>query len=72
MGVLVLVIGLSLRVVASFMAVSFGDISLKERFFIALAWLPKATVQAALGPLALGPMLQKLMTQQKFETLVLL
>ena len=53
MGVLVLVIGLSLRVLASFAAVSFGDISLKERFFVALAWLPKATVQAALGPLAL-------------------
>ena len=25
----------------------------RERMFIALAWLPKATVQAAIGPLAL-------------------
>ena len=38
MGVLVLVIGLTLRVVASFGAVSFGDMTLKERFFVALAW----------------------------------
>jgi hypothetical protein len=53
MGVLVLVIGLSLRVAASFLAVSFSDLTLKERLFVALAWLPKATVQAALGPLAL-------------------
>ena len=27
---------------------------MKEKLFIALAWLPKATVQAALGPVALG------------------
>ena len=26
---------------------------MKERIFVALAWLPKATVQAALGPVAL-------------------
>ena len=30
-----------------------GDLSLKERIFVSLAWLPKATVQAAIGPLAL-------------------
>ena len=53
MGVLVLIIGLSLRVLASFGAVSFGELTLKERLFVSLAWLPKATVQAALGPLAL-------------------
>jgi len=33
--------------------VSSNNFSIKERFFIALAWLPKATVQAAIGPLAL-------------------
>jgi len=53
MGVLVLIIGLTLRIGASFLAVSFGDISIKERLFVSLAWLPKATVQAAIGPLAL-------------------
>jgi hypothetical protein len=38
MGVLVLVIGLTLRIAASFGAVSFGDMTLQERFFVALAW----------------------------------
>jgi hypothetical protein len=33
--------------------VSSNNFSIKERFFVALAWLPKATVQAAIGPLAL-------------------
>ena len=28
--------------------------NVKEKLFISLAWLPKATVQAALGPVALG------------------
>ena len=53
MGILVLVICLTIRIVASFGVVSFTDMTLKERLFVALAWLPKATVQAALGPLAL-------------------
>ena len=28
--------------------------NVKEKLFVSLAWLPKATVQAALGPVALG------------------
>ena len=53
LGIAVLIIGLSIRVVVSFLAVLGGDLTLKERIFVALAWLPKATVQAALGPVAL-------------------
>lgn len=30
-----------------------GELNMKERCFIALAWIPKATVQAAIGPMAL-------------------
>jgi len=52
-GALVLALGLTLRLLASFLAVGCGDLSLRERIFVALAWLPKATVQAAIGPLAL-------------------
>ena len=29
------------------------EFNLKEKIFISLAWLPKATVQAAIGPVAL-------------------
>ena len=35
---------------------------MKEKLFIALAWLPKATVQAALGPVALGKAREALAT----------
>ena len=53
-GLLVLVSGLSSRTVAAYLAVSGGDNNYKEKMFVSLAWLPKATVQAALGPVALG------------------
>ncbi|XP_005112307.1 sodium/hydrogen exchanger 9B2 isoform X2 [Aplysia californica] len=53
LGIAVLAIGLSLRVVVSFLAVFGTDLNLKERFFIPFAWLPKATVQAAVGAVAL-------------------
>lgn len=51
-GMLVLVIGLSIRVVVSFFSVVGGNLTTRERLFVALAWLPKATVQAAIGPVA--------------------
>ncbi|OQR68610.1 hypothetical protein BIW11_04529 [Tropilaelaps mercedesae] len=42
-----------IRVVSTFFAVLGAGFSVKERMFIAIAWLPKATVQAALGSIAL-------------------
>lgn len=34
--------------------IAFGDrLNMKEKFFVALSWMSKATVQAALGPVAL-------------------
>merc|ERR1719265_1082896 len=35
----------------AYLATCGRDLTHKERLFIALAWMPKATVQAALGPL---------------------
>jgi len=52
-GILVLVCGLSFRIVVSYFSVMGGDLNKRERLFVALAWLPKATVQAAIGPTAL-------------------
>ena len=52
-GALVLLLGLSLRLVTSYLAVMGGGLTTSEQLFVALAWLPKATVQAAIGPLAL-------------------
>ena len=47
-----------IRLIVSQLAVLGGDLSLKERLFVALAWLPKATVQAAIGPIALDKVKQ--------------
>lgn len=44
-GLLTLLVGLSLRVATSFVVVMGAAFSLWERLFIAIAWLPKATVQ---------------------------
>ena len=53
-GSLILLSGLSSRTIGAFLAVSGGDNNYREKIFVSLAWLPKATVQAALGPVALG------------------
>ncbi|XP_054457891.1 sodium/hydrogen exchanger 9B2-like [Anoplopoma fimbria] len=41
--------GLVIRLLVTFLLVHYGGFNLKEKFFIAVAWLPKATVQAAIG-----------------------
>ena len=53
-GLVVVVCGLLARSLAAFLAVGGGQNNKRERLFVALAWMPKATVQAAMGPLALG------------------
>ncbi|XP_034413320.1 sodium/hydrogen exchanger 9B2 [Cyclopterus lumpus] len=45
--------GLVIRLLVTFLLVHYGGFSLKEKLFIAVAWLPKATVQAAIGSKAL-------------------
>jgi len=62
-GVVVLCCGLVIRMIVSYGAVMMGDLNLKERIFVALAWLPKATVQAAIGPLALDKAKKALASQ---------
>ncbi|XP_037084502.1 sodium/hydrogen exchanger 9B2-like [Pollicipes pollicipes] len=52
-GLLTLAIGLTVRIIVSFFVVMGGGLTVKERLFVAVAWLPKATVQAAIGPVAL-------------------
>ncbi|KAI8521382.1 Sodium/hydrogen exchanger 9B2 [Branchiostoma belcheri] len=53
LGVAAIVIGSLVRMVASGVAVSWAGFMWKERLFVAIAWLPKATVQAAIGSTAL-------------------
>jgi len=52
-GILVLLTALLFRMVGTFFAVSCGNLNAKEKIFLAFAWMPKATVQAALGPIFL-------------------
>nr|CAD7394764.1 unnamed protein product [Timema cristinae] len=53
LGLGVLFVALTVRVLVCFLVTLGGTLNFKERFFIAIAWFPKATVQAALGPVAL-------------------
>ncbi|XP_054997323.1 sodium/hydrogen exchanger 9B1 isoform X2 [Sorex araneus] len=51
-AVATVILAVSARVCFTFLLMSFAGFNIKEKIFIALAWLPKATVQAVLGPLA--------------------
>uniref|UniRef100_A0A8B9HK34 Cation/H+ exchanger transmembrane domain-containing protein n=1 Tax=Astyanax mexicanus TaxID=7994 RepID=A0A8B9HK34_ASTMX len=53
LGLAALCVGVVIRVLVTFAAVLFAGFNLKEKIFISLAWLPKATVQAAIGSTAL-------------------
>uniref|UniRef100_A0A0D9QVL1 Solute carrier family 9 member B1 n=1 Tax=Chlorocebus sabaeus TaxID=60711 RepID=A0A0D9QVL1_CHLSB len=54
-GIFVATLSLALcvRILITYILMCFAGFSFKEKIFIALAWMPKATVQAVLGPLAL-------------------
>ena len=53
-GLLAISIGLFFRSIGVWLATAFSSLSLKERLFCVIAYLPKATVQAALGSVALN------------------
>ena len=51
--IVILLVSLIIRMISTYGAVSGGNLNRKEKIFMAFAWLPKATVQAALGPMFL-------------------
>ena len=51
----------------TYVAVMGGELNVKEKIFMAIAWLPKATVQAALGPIFLDNVLR--FPEEKFDLL---
>ncbi|XP_053716049.1 sodium/hydrogen exchanger 9B2 [Synchiropus splendidus] len=53
LGLACIGVGLVIRLLITFLVVHFGGFTLKEKLFISVAWLPKATVQAAIGSKAL-------------------
>nr|KAG5713907.1 hypothetical protein BaRGS_024534 [Batillaria attramentaria] len=57
-GVAVLFLGLAFRLTMAFVTVQRSDLNTKERIFIPFSWAPKATVQAAIGGIALDTALE--------------
>ncbi len=53
-SVLVILLGLVFRSLGVLIATSFSDLNWKQRIFCMIAYIPKATVQAALGGVALS------------------
>lgn len=55
-GFVIIIVGLCFRTLGVFLSLIKTNLTLKERVYCAIAYLPKATVQAAMGgvPLALG------------------
>ena len=45
--------GLIARFLATFLSVACAGLNIRERVFVAIAWIPKATVQAAMGSIPL-------------------
>ena len=52
-GTIILLVGLIVRLPSVVLVTHGSSLTLYERLFVAIAWLPKATVQAALGSIAL-------------------
>ena len=52
-GFLILICGLVIRFIVKYFSVFGAKLDRREKLSVALAWIPKATVQAAIGPLAL-------------------
>lgn len=52
-GSLSMILALIIRMLVSMIITRWSDLNLKENIFVAVSWIPKATVQAALGPVAL-------------------
>ncbi|KAL0132537.1 hypothetical protein PUN28_000351 [Cardiocondyla obscurior] len=47
-----IIIGISVRSIAAFLTTCRMPFTWKERFFVAVAWVPKGTLQAAIAPIA--------------------
>ena len=54
MGLIIIMVGLLFRTVGVFISTMGSNLNMKERLFCVLSYLPKATVQAAIGALPLA------------------
>ncbi|WP_025724754.1 cation:proton antiporter [Acholeplasma granularum] len=56
--ILIILIGLTFRMIGVYVSLLFTDFNFKEKMFIMVSYIPKATVQASIGGLALASGLQ--------------
>lgn len=70
-AVLVVVVGVCVRVPVAYFATSGSSMARQERAFVALSWIPKATVQAALASVPLEVLDSESRGQQILATAVL-
>jgi Kef-type K+ transport system membrane component KefB len=68
-AVIIVVAGLAVRIPTAFLATLGKSLTVKERIFVSLAWIPKATVQAALCSVPLE-YVEKLFTSTDPERLM--
>jgi NhaP-type Na+/H+ or K+/H+ antiporter len=66
-SVVLLICCVGVRTVAAFLSTYGCNLSMRERQFIALAWMPKATVQAALGSVPLAMVHHNMKDSPDFE-----
>ena len=53
-GIVIIIVGVAMRWVGTFMAGYKQGFTVRERAFMGFAWIPKATVQAAIGGIVLS------------------
>ncbi len=68
LGLLILAIGLAARSLGVWLALTGSDLSPAERLFCIIAYLPKATVQAAMGAVPLAMVMEGRMTSMTVES----
>ena len=68
LGLLILAIGLTARSLGVWAALMGSELTTKERLFCVIAYLPKATVQAAMGAVPLTMVMQGRMTSMTVES----
>lgn len=67
-GLLILAVGLAARSFGVWLSLLGSDLNVKERLFCVIAYLPKATVQAAMGAVPLAMVLEGRMTSMTVES----
>ena len=58
-SLIIIFVALFFRLITAFLAVSWTGLTVREKIFVSFSWIPKATVQAAIGSYALAVAVEK-------------